>query len=164
VWNHLPFDYIFAGVSLSPFYPHISSHILYKYIFCLCGVNWRVRPSVFGVQSLSHNIYIGFHMYDSVSHNYLSYWIFCHIYHTKINFIHGRCLCVSWGWNVVRNLWNMCCIGTPSWKWLEMPRTWVVINSPDQWLAILQNITMYGSQNWSQCFSLTVTSGSLFSV
>jgi hypothetical protein len=34
VWNHLPFDYNFAGVTLSPFYPHNSFHISNTYTFC----------------------------------------------------------------------------------------------------------------------------------
>ena len=136
------------------------THILFSpYVVIVHG--WIIR---FHCQIQCHSIYILWNKYVRVLRKRPFCWTFWSICHTKRILRHERILCVFSNQRFWRRSWHKRCIGTSSWKWLEMPRTRVFISPPDQWLAILQNITIYGSQNWSQCFSLAVITGSLFSV
>ena len=126
------------------FFPHLE-HI---YTFCpyvLIVHGWINR---FHCQIRFHSIYILWNKYVRVLRTRPFCWTFWNICHTKRLPRHERILCVFSNQRFWRRYWHTRCIGTPWWKWLEMPRTRVSINPPGQWLAILQNITIYGSQDW----------------
>ena len=141
------------------FVAHFEHIYFCPYVVIVHG--WIIR---FHCQIQCHSIYILWNKYIRVVRICSFCWTFWSICHTKRILRHERILCVFSNQSFWRRSWNKRCIGTPSWKWLEMPRTRVFINPPGQWLSILKNITICGSQNYRQCFSMAVISGSPFSV